>query len=118
MSKKAKTFVFLHIILLVYSFCGVLSKKSAQADFLSADFFLLYGGMLMIMAFYALVWQQIIKRIPLSTAFANKSIVTVWSVIWGRLIFKEEITVGKVVGLLIILAGIILLATEKEDQHG
>ena len=111
MSKR--TFVGLQLVLLIYSTSGILSKSAAQADFLSTRFFLLYGGMLALMAFYALAWQQIIKRVPLSTAFANKAVVTFWSVVWGRLIFQEKITTGKFIGIVIILTGIILLTTEE-----
>ena len=69
-NKRALTLLALHLLLLVYSFSGCFSKTAAGQPFLSLKFILLYGGTLVILAVYALGWQQIIKRLPLTTAFA------------------------------------------------
>ena len=78
--------------------------------FLSFDFLLYYLLMLLILVIYALGWQQIIKVLPLSTAFANKAITVAWGLGWGKLIFNENITVGKLIGIGLIVAGIVLLS--------
>ncbi len=117
--KDLKTFIILHIMLLIYSFTGVCSKKAAGEEFLSFRFCLFYGIMILIMVIYAIAWQQIIKRMPLITAYANKAVMVIWGLVWGMIIFGEEISLGKVIGVLLVLIGMVLfsLSDEKEDSR-
>lgn len=103
-------FLLLHILLIIYSFSGIYSKKAALESFLSFDFLLYYLLMILILVIYAIGWQQIIKVLPLSTAFANKAITVVWGLVWGKLIFNENITAGKLIGVGFIVAGIVLFS--------
>ena len=75
---RAKTLIALHLLLLVYSLSGIFSKNAAHEPFLSPMFILLYGGMLAILFIYAIGWQQILKRLSLSMAFANKAVTVIW----------------------------------------
>ena len=72
----------------------------------------------MLLGFYAIGWQQIIKRMPLTAAFANKAVTVVWGIIWGFVFFKESITPAKVVGAVLVIAGIVMYAlADKEAGH-
>lgn len=64
------------------------------------------------MFLYAIIWQQVIKRIDLTIAFANKGITVVWGLLIGKVIFGEEINLKKIVGAIIIIIGIIVVVTE------
>lgn len=107
---RIKTLFALHLLLMVYSTSGILSKLAAGVDFLSFDFCILYGGVLCLLGFYAIGWQQILKKLPLTTAFSNKAVTIVWGIIWGALFFFEPITLPKAVGALLIIAGVILFS--------
>ena len=107
---RIKTLFALHLLLMVYSTSGILSKLAAGVDFLSFDFCILYGGVLCRVGFYAIGWQQILKKLPLTTAFSNKAVTIVWGIIWGALFFFEPITLPKAVGALLIIAGVILFS--------
>ncbi len=108
MNTKLKTYVFLHLLLMVYSANGIVSKLAAQQTFLSWPFLLLYAAVVAVLGVYALGWQQVIKRIDLSAAYANKAVTVVWGCVWGLLIFRERLTAGKAVGALLVLCGIVL----------
>ena len=108
MSKNIKAYLFLHLLLMVFSTSGVLSKLASGKVFLSWPFLLLYGGVIALLGIYALGWQQVLKRIPLSAAYANKAVTVVWGCIWGLLIFREQLSLGKAVGGMLVLAGIAL----------
>ena len=114
-TKKIQTYVLLHILLLVFSLGGICSKYAANSEFLSFRFFLFYGLVLLDLAIYAVAWQQIIKRLPLVTAYANKAVTIIWGLIWGIVIFGEALTVQKVIGTLIIVAGVVLVVKADED---
>lgn len=74
-----------------------------------------YGLELVILGIYALLWQQIIKKFELSVAYANKAVTLIWGMIWGSLLFKEQITVTKLTGILLVIAGIVILNGKKEE---
>lgn len=105
---RIKTLFFLHLMLMIYSMSGIYSKLAAKQPFLSLKFCLYYGCIIFFLGFYAVGWQQIIKRLPLTTAFANKAITVVWGVVWGVVFFHESITVGKIVGILCIMIGVVI----------
>ena len=88
---------------------------AANERFLSFDFLLYYLLMLLTLVIYALGWQQIIKVLPLSTAFANKAITVVWGLVWGKLVFNESIVAGKLIGIGLIVAGIVLFSCSRKS---
>ena len=105
---KVKNLFLLHLLLFLYSMCSICSKKASGYDFLSMGFIIFYGGMILLLGIYAIFWQQIIKRLPLTLAFANKAVTVIWGMVWGVLIFHEHLSVGKFVGAAVIIAGIVL----------
>lgn len=100
--------IALHVLLLVYSFSGIFSKNASAQPFLSPMFCILYAGTIVILGIYAVGWQQIIKRLPLTLAFANKAVTVVWGIVWGALLFGETITWQMVVGGIVVIAGVAL----------
>ena len=109
-SGRAKTYLALHLLLVVYSLNGVLSKLAAQYPFMSLRFLLLYGAGIGLLGVYAIGWQQVIKRLPLTTAYANRAVSVIWGIVWGTIIFHERLNVHQVAGALIVLVGVVLYA--------
>jgi len=113
-----KKWLILHGILFLYSLSSILGKLAAAEPFFSVKFCMLYGGILVILGVYALAWQRILKMIPLTTAFSNKAVTVVWGLIWGVLIFHETVTPGKLMGVLLVVAGVILFSkADKEVEE-
>lgn len=106
----------LHLLLLVYSASGIFSKMASGCSVTSIWFYIWYSGMLGILFVYAIGWQQIIKRIPLTLAFANKAVTVIWGMVWGTLIFGESISVGMIAGALLVIVGIALYSTEGKGS--
>lgn len=114
---NSKVFFLLHLLLMVYSASGICSKLAAGEPFISLKFCVFYGIVIALMGVYAIGWQQIIKRMPLTTAFANKAATVVWGLVWGLLFFDEEITFGKLAGAVLVVLGIVIFAgADKEEQ--
>jgi drug/metabolite transporter (DMT)-like permease len=122
MMGKAKYLVILHIILALFSVSGIFSKLAAGEETLSFKWIIYYGAVLFILFIYAIAWQQIIKKMPIVTAYANKAVMVIWGIVWGLIFFKEAITVPKIIGAVIIIAGVYLVVTgdeyteDKEDE--
>jgi len=116
MNKNLKALFILHLLMMVYSLSGVCSKMAAASTFLSLEFCIWYLFIFLLLGLYAVVWQQIIKRMPLTKAYANRAIAVVWGIIWGLLFFKESITTGKIAGAVLIIAGIVMFAYSGERK--
>lgn len=118
--KKFLPYILLHSIIFIYSLGGICSKTAASKEFLSLEWILLYGLLMLSLAIYAVMWQQILKKIPLNTAYSNKSVTVVWGMVWGITIFGESINAANIIGAVLILCGIILMVTgesrDKEDS--
>jgi drug/metabolite transporter (DMT)-like permease len=115
MSRAGYLFV-LHIILAMFSVSGIFSKLAAAEQMLSPRWIMYYGAVLLFLFVYAIAWQQIIKKMPIVTAYANKAAMVIWGIIWGRIIFKENITPFKIVGAVIIIVGVYLVVTGDDDM--
>ncbi len=111
-----KKFIFLHVILFMFSCSSVLSKFASRQDFMSLKFILLYGSVLFILFLYALLWQQVIKKMNITVAYANKAITVIWGMIWGMILFEEQITLNKIAGALIIIVGVICMVGEESAK--
>lgn len=116
---KQKALMFLHLLLMLYSTGGILSKLAAGEAFLSVRFCLCYAGIIGLLGVYAIGWQQIIKRMDLTTAFANKAVTVVWGIVWGFLFFGESVTIGKMIGAALVILGVVLYvkADAGEEAH-
>lgn len=88
---------------------------ASQYPVMSVPFILFYGGVLIILFGYAILWQQIIKKMPLVTAYANKAVTVVWGLLWGLIVFKERISFFNIVGVIIIVVGIVLVVKSDEE---
>lgn len=110
MLPRLKTLLLLHLLLMFYSVSGILSKFAAGVAFFSIQFVLLYAGMIAILGVYAIGWQQALKRMPLTSAFANKAITIVWGIVWGVLFFAESVTMPKLLGAAMIIGGVVLFS--------
>ena len=115
MNKNTKTILALNVLLMFFSLGGIFSKLASKQPFLSLKFILCYGALLFIMFVYAIGWQQVIKRLPLTMAYANRAITIVWGIIWGLLFFNEKLNVGKIIGAVIVIAGVLLYVTESDE---
>ena len=116
--KQAKWFLLLHVILGIYAGSSVCSKLAAQQPFLSVAFIVLYGLMLLALVVYAVGWQQVIKHLPLTTAYANKAVTVVWGILLGLAVFGEAVTPRQVIGAVIIICGIVLFVRADNEGEG
>jgi multidrug transporter EmrE-like cation transporter len=106
----------LHGTLLLYSGLSILAKYAgihlaAQRH----DLALLFLGLeFLALLVYTLLWQQVLRRMPLSFAYSNKAVCTLWTCLLGLLFFGESLTWGKALGLLVVLAGVWFVVTDHD----
>jgi len=110
-----KQYIFLYLAFGIDSFATVFGKLASQHETLSLPFIFWYGLDIAVYGVFAILWQQILKKMPLSIAYSNRPIVTILGVIYGVIFFKDRLTVTAVLGIVIIMIGIFLVVYEPKN---
>lgn len=116
---KMRDLFILQAVVMIYTFATVIGKFAAD----SADgqnrlrFLLLYGAEIAVLGIYAILWQQMIRKIELSVAYANRGMALLWSLLWAVLLFGEQITPQKICGVAFVIAGIVIVNGGKEKEN-
>ena len=104
-----KNIILLQAIIIIYTVSGVMSKLASANKEEPIMFLLFFGMEFVVLAVYAIFWQQMIKRFELSVAYANRSMAILWSMIWAVVFFHDKITVRNILGVLLVLIGTIIV---------
>lgn len=106
---RNKSIIKLHFAFFLFTLAGISAKKASSLSLFSYGFFAFYFLEIIFLATYAFIWQQVLKKIDLSTAYLNKSSTFIWTFIWAVVFFHETITIPNVLGVTIIIIGIVLV---------
>ena len=83
-------------------------------QFLSLKYMLFYSIIILLLFVYAVIWQQVLKKIDLSIAMSFKPLVLIFNFLWAYFLFNEKITINVFIGFIVILIGIIILVYKNE----
>ncbi len=109
---KIKNIILLQLIVIIYTINSIIGKLSAGEEFMSMRFILFYVAEVGVLGIYALLWQQMIKRFDLSIAYANRAMALIWSAVWAVVIFHESLSIKSIIGILLVIAGTVVVNTE------
>ena len=101
---------------LFYATVGIFTKLASQQEFLSWAYVFSFGGAVAVIGIYAILWQQIIRRIELSTAYMFKGTTIIFTMLFAHWLFGEQITWNNIFGTIIIIAGIVLFAYDPKTS--
>lgn len=110
MQKSITIYLSLLGINLIYAFTSIFTKLASEQAFLSMPYLLWICGAICVMGVYAVLWQQIIKRMELSVAYMFKGTSLIFVLLLSALIFGEAITPQNIVGAMFIIVGIVMYA--------
>lgn len=102
---------------LLYAIVLILNRLASIYVPLSFGYILLLGISVIVLAIYALSWQQIIKRMPISDAYMFKGTSIVFVLLLSAWLFEEIITWQNIVGSIIIILGIALFAKADKEAE-
>lgn len=100
-----KMLLVIQLTVCFYTLSGIASKLASTYPFMSVGFILCYGMVIAVSGIYAIVWQQIIRRVDISIAYANRAMSVFWSMLWAFLLFHEDVTLQNLLGVLLIFIG-------------
>lgn len=110
MQKLVMKYIALVGINLLYACVTIFTKYASQQDMMSMRYLLGLGGSIGVMGAYAILWQQVLKRVDLSTAYMFKGTNLVFVMLLAAILFGEAITWMNLLGAIIIVTGITLYA--------
>lgn len=110
LSSRVLLYVALVSVNFVYACTSICTKMASWQEMLSWPYFLWIAGAIAVMGLYALLWQQVIARMPLSTAYMFKGTSLIFVLLFSSLLFGEAITINNFIGSAIIILGIVLYA--------
>ena len=89
----------------IYSLSGFFLKFASLQPILSLPYFLFCFLSVIMLASYAIIWQQVLKHIELSSAMMFKPLVLVLSVLYACILFNESVSLINVMGIVLIMGG-------------
>lgn len=110
-----KNFLLLCLCFLIASSSGVFLKLASMYEFLSFQYFFYFGMTILVMGIYAVLWQKVLKLIPLNKAYLYKSSGIGISLMYAYIIFDENITIYNILGCTMIIAGIMILSYNRRQ---
>ena len=110
MKLEIKHIVALIGINMLYACVGICTKMAALQPTFSWQYLLWFGVACAIIGAYAILWQQVLRRIELSTAYMFKGTTLIFTMLIAALLFGETITIPNIIGSIIIITGITILS--------
>ena len=111
--ERMKRFIPLHLTILLFSLTSVFSKAASvrynQGGVTDPMLWLFLFLMMANCGVYAIAWQKVVSRFELNVAYANRTMYLIWVQIWAVLIFHENLRVSNILGLLLVIAGVLVV---------
>lgn len=111
-----KNILLLQVIIIIYTISSVMAKLASSSAEEPFRMLVFLGLEFVVLAIYAVLWQQMIKRFELSVAYANRAMAILWSMIWAVIFFHDEITFRNVLGVLIVLLGMVIVNLDAREE--
>lgn len=116
MSKPLADILFPAASVAVYSLSGFFTKLAAGCEPLSVVYWGCLAGVVAVLGTYAVLWQLLLKRMPLSRAYMFRSLGVVYGLLIASLVFGEAVTWRNMAGCAIVLCGLWLLLSERRTE--
>lgn len=111
-------FAVLHGALFVSACAGMFGKRASLSGFMTRGFILYYGCMLLALGVYAVIWQQVLKHLPVTAAYTMRAVTVIWGMILGHAVFGEVISAKQITGAVIVITGCILYSLPEPGKEG
>lgn len=116
MLQRIKNIIMLQGVVVIYTISSIMSKNASANSGEPFKFLFFLGMDFIFLGVYAILWQQMIKRFELSTAYANRSMALLWSMIWAYVFFGDDITLKNIIGVLLVAVGTIIINTDMPEN--
>lgn len=114
LSKRRNIVLLAALAVFMESLTSPCLKIGARYPFMSAPYIAWFCLAVLILCFYAVCWQLILEKLPLTTAYLRRGFSYILIFVWAVLIFHETITWKQILGILVIIVGMVVSIS---DEH-
>lgn len=114
LDKKRNLYTVAILAIVFESLSSSVLKMSKDYAVLSPMYLFWFAVAVGIMGLYAIAWQLLLERLPLTTAYMRKGLTYVLIFVWARVFFHETITIKQYIGMAIIIVGMVV---SLSDEH-
>lgn len=90
-------------------------KLGGRYPFMSPGYIAWFCLAVLILCFYAVCWQLILEKLPLTTAYLRRGFSYILIFVWARLIFHEAITWKQILGIFVITIGMVISISDERS---
>ena len=111
---KKRDIIFAIVIYMIFPISSAFIKYAAIVNE-NLYKIILFGFSIVTLILFSILYQKLLKNIDLVKSYIFKSTTIIWTVVYGYIIFNEKIKVNHIIGIIIIIIGIILSISEKNE---
>lgn len=113
---KKKDILFAIFIYTIFPLSSVIMKIAAnQENFIIK--MVLFGLSIGVLGIFSLLWQKLLEKVDLVKAYIFKSTTIIWTVIYGMILFNEQITISMILGMTITTIGVIITVLGGKENE-
>ena len=113
LDNKRNLYLLAILAIVFESLSSSVLKIGGRYDFLSPMYLFWFCVAVGIMGVYAVAWQLILERLPLTTAYLRKGLTYVLIFVWAAVLFHETITLKQVIGMAVIVVGMVVSMSDE-----
>ena len=104
---KKKDIIFAIFIYTIFPLSSVIMKiASGYENFIIK--MILFSLAIGVLGIFSILWQKLLKNVDLVKAYIFKSTTIIWSVVYGILLFGENVNLNMIIGMAITTVGVII----------
>ena len=114
LSKRRNIILLAIVAVFMESLTSPCLKLGGRYPFLSKGYIAWFCLAVLILGFYAVCWQLILEKLPLTTAYLRRGFSYILIFVWATLIFHETITWKQILGIFVISAGMVISISDEK----
>lgn len=111
---KIKNILLAVILYAFMSLSSVFMKLASLESSITKKMFF-YVASIFTLGIFAILWQKLLKKFDLSKVYVFKATTIIWGMLFGYMIFHENINYQMIIGALITVIGVIVIIREEKQ---
>ena len=116
LNKRSNIIILAIVAVFMESLTSPCLKLGGRYPFMSPGYIAWFCLAVPILGFYAVCWQLILEKLPLTTAYLRRGFSYILIFVWATLIFHEAITWKQILGIMVITLGMVISISDEKSS--
>ena len=116
LNKRSNIIILAIVAVFMESLTSPCLKLGGRYPFMSPGYIAWFCLAVAILGFYAVCWQLILEKLPLTTAYLRRGFSYILIFVWATLIFHEAITWKQILGIMVITLGMVISSSDEKSS--